>query len=355
MPGELTQRIMSTALTVRHFQHLLTRELHPEFKVPLRRRMWAWRHGYLSISAVRFGVTDQNLNDYVSDFARYVRTPRINGEFAYALNNKLIFSELARGYGIRVPENYCLITGGRFIQVGDTYGMRSPEEAVESCLSGGHFVMKPYGGGSGIGVSVLRSDNGTLLLNEKESSRDDVLRHLRSLKEMTICEFIYQHEYSSRFFPGSTNSFRVMTMWDYSKNETFIPFTAHRFGRPSSAPADNCTLGGLSAYINEKTGVLGLAHGQHSAAELVEHRIHPDTKEPIDGVQIPHWELLTSKLLEASRRMSYIPYIGWDVVVTEDGFAIIEANNYPGLEGQYYVPMAKDPRARAFYKKHKVI
>ncbi len=80
--------------------------------------------------------------------------------------------------------------------------------------------------------------------------------------------------------------------------------------------------------------------------------VHPDTGVEITGTKLPHWEYVTSKLLEVCREMAYIPYVGWDIVITERGFTVIEGNNYPDLGHQYYGPLLVDPRVRAFYEAH---
>jgi hypothetical protein len=47
----------------------------------------------------------------------------------------------------------------------------------------------------------------------------------------------------------------------------------------------------------------------------------------------------------------YLPYVGWDVVVTDDGIRILEGNSNSGLDGiQHYGPLLADPRVRRFYE-----
>ena len=97
--------------------------------------------------------------------------------------------------------------------------------------------------------------------------------------------------------------------------------------------------------------------GRHSLADkdadciaylVEENRV---LREQITGVRIPHWDSMTKKLLDVCAEMSYIPYVGWDIIITPDGFAVIEGNNYPDLGHQVFSPLLEDPRVRAFYEK----
>ncbi len=355
MSRDIGERVFTAGQAARNFQRLVQRELHCPFRVPLGRRIWAWRKGFLGFSSVRYELTPANYTDFVSDYARYVRTPSINGRFGSALNNKVIFSRLVASYGLDVPEYYCIVTRGRFVQVGDRYRMSTTDEIIESILGGGHFVVKPYGGGSGVSVSTLNAADGQLLLNGAAKTADEMKAFLNALDEVVLCEFVRQHEYASTIFPDSTNSIRLLSMWDYDAGEPFIPFAGHRFGRPSSAPVDNCSQGGLSCQVDVETGVLGVAHSGHTDPETRSHTTHPDTGAKITGLVVPHWQFVTSKLLEVAKEMSYIPYVGWDVVVTDSGFTVIEGNNYPDLGHQVYLPLLSLPRVRAFYQKHNIV
>ncbi len=350
MRRSLASRILRFERSIRNLQRLVAAELSSTMPAPLGRRLWAWRHGFLTCSAVRYELTPDNLHLFVSDWVRYTRTPWINGEFAHALNNKVVFSRMLAGYGCRVPEYYCVMRGGRMIQVGDRYRMRSPSDVVDACLSGGRFILKPYTGGGGLRVTALSSENGKPTVNWKESTPEAVEELVGRLEDGVISEFVTQHKYASDVFPFSTNTMRILTMWDYERDEPFVAFAGHRFGRPSSVPVDNCYQGGVSCPVDIETGVLGVGRAGEFGDEVSKHETHPDTGAQMAGITVPHWERTKSELLDICRRMSYIPYIGWDVAITEDGFAVTEGNSCPDLGHQVYGPLLADPRVRKFYE-----
>ncbi|MFH1502608.1 MAG: sugar-transfer associated ATP-grasp domain-containing protein [Candidatus Eisenbacteria bacterium] len=355
MRGGLPARTLRLGRTMRNVQRLVTAEVASPMRVSLGKRLWSWRRGFLSRSAVRYGLTDDNIHLFVSDWARYVKTPRIDGDFTSALNNKIVFSRILASYGCTVPEYYCLIRDGEMFQIGDRYQMRSPSDVVDACLAGGEFIVKPYTGGGGLRVTALSASDGELLVNWQRREKDEVSALIARLSDGVISQFVRQHEYASRIFPHSTNSIRVLTVWDYERGEPFIPFAGHRFGRPSSIPVDNCSRGGMSCPVDVATGVLGVASAGYSMDAMSRHETHPDTGERITGLKIPHWEEATARLVEICREMAYIPYVGWDVVITQDGFAVTEGNSCPDLGHQTFGPLLEDPRVRAFFERFRAL
>ena len=148
---------------------------------------------------------------------------------------------------------------------------------------------------------------------------------------------------------------RVLTMWDIERDEPFIVYAAHRFGRPASSPTDNYSRGGVISLVDLETGVLGPAYSDHGRREPVWYRDHPDTGARIEGLELPEWDGFVNGLLELCREMSYIPYVGWDIVLTEGGITVVEGNNYPDVTFQFFFPLLEDERIRRFYEHHGVL
>ena len=355
MRRDVAGRAMEFGKTLRNVQRLLSLELHSSMSVPLGKRIWGWRRGFTTDSTYYYGLTPENVHEYVSDAARFLRTPRINGPFADALLNKLVFSNLVACCGGPVPEYYCFASEGTLLPIGERYGMRDADGVIAACMEGGRFVVKPSGGGGGVGVRVISSSDGRLTINGEPVSEERFGAFLAGLPDALICEFIVQHDYATTIFPHSTNSIRILSMWDYEKKTPFIPFAGQRLGRTTSVPTDNISQGGIPVFVDVATGELqsGSITPRGKPPLLIDE--HPDTGARIKGVVIPNWDIVTSGLIDIARGMPYIPYVGWDVVVTADGFVVIEGNNYPHLGHQIFAPLMRDPRVRAFYERFGVV
>lgn len=339
-----------------NFLRLAQYEVKWGSRVPLRKRLWAWRRGFLSISVDRYNLMEGDRTSlYVSEWARFIRTPNIDGRFGPALNNKIVFSRILASYGCRVPHCYCLIRDGSMTQVGSRLRMRTPEDVLAACRAGGHFIVKPSSGGGGESVSVLRSEGDCIVMNEQGCADDVVVDFLEGLDDAVIVECLEQHEYARKIFPHSANSMRILTMWDYEKREPFIASVVHRFGTHMSIPVDNSSKGGLFCPVDVATGELGTALTSRLMGEPRWVERHPDTGEPISGVRLPHWDAVTDGVLDLCRKMAYIPYIGWDVLITPTGFAVFEGNSYPALGYQIFEPLLVNPRVRAFYERYGVV
>ena len=102
-----------------------------------------------------------------------------------------------------------------------------------------------------------------------------------------------------------------------------------RIGTKSTGFTDNIGSGGVFAYVDEKTGHF------HDAEVIKEHIIspcplHPDTGVKIEGT-LPHWGEVLTVIPELCRYISPLEYLGFDVVITDAGFKILEINTHQDL------------------------
>lgn len=96
----------------------------------------------------------------------------------------------------------------------------------------------------------------------------------------------------------------------------------------------------------------------HSAYRYEENGVekyykHPDTGEEVCG-PVPHWSEICDKLLEMHRYLADLDYLGWDVVVTDDGFKILEVNSLTAITPvQFFHPIMRDSVLNQFFNQAK--
>lgn len=315
-------------------------------KVGILRRLRLWSHGFLGESYVIYDLKTNEIKNYLSDYSRWVRTPDINSKNSIFLTNKLLFSKtlIKKGYKTHLPEIYSSMHILPF------------KTLVSLLKEKNRLVLKPISGGGGYGLLFFSKEGNTIYLNQKEETEETIKALISNLRNQLIQEYITQAKYSSEIFPKTTNTIRIVTMWDIQKNTPFIAIAVHRIGTANSFPVDNWTQGGLSAEINLQTGKIGKAVTFPNSGELIWHKGHPFTGSKIEGVFVPHWSHIKSEILAIAHSLPFIPYIGWDIVVTQNGFKIIEGNNYTDVNLlQVHRPLLLDQRIVNFYKKYKVI
>ncbi|ADD06826.1 uncharacterized protein Nmag_3276 [Natrialba magadii ATCC 43099] len=381
--------------TARGIQGLAGTEYDSDVSPSLRRRLWLWRRGFLSRSDAIYDIDDHRVQDYITDYQRYVRTKRINGTWSVALSNKLLFHRVMQPFDDERMTVYGMVNDGSFHAVDTDSARLSPDGGVQStssvdtaqtdtphttnaaqrvveqleCDDDGKLVLKWVRGGGGNNVYLCsRTDDGYRVNGEYYA--DAEFRSLVSnLSEYLVCEHVEQGSFPADLYPKTPNTLRLITMYDEETHEPFIAAGIHRIGTTDSEPLDNFTQGGLSAEIDLETGELGPGArppnaGSESDSDSVSrqdavswHTTHPDTGAQIKGERIPNWEAIRSRVLEMATSASFLPYIGWDVIVTDDdgSFSVIEANSYPGLKSiQVHGPLLADDRVRRFYEHHGV-
>ena len=375
-----------------------------QFSVPLDERVSLWQRGFLSRANAIYDFEEYDSRAYLSDYERYVKTRTINGAFGIALDNKLLFHHVLEGFDEHRPTLHGMIDGGRLRPIADGSGRTAdgtttnpdgsgpfsdrlrpipdgsgsivgeknrsrtpdgPEAPTEPTLAiewleeelspGDRVVSKWVLGGGGHNVKVIERTGDGFTLNGSEFDRRELAAELADVHDHLLTEFVEQAPYADELYPDAANTIRLVTMRDPDSDEAFVGAAIHRVGTDDSAPMDNWTAGGLSAPIDRETGRMGTAIAYPAGEELVRHDFHPDTGAQIDGATVTEWESIRERVLEIADALHYVSYAGWDLIVTEDGFRIIEANNYPGVKSiQVHGPLMDDPRVQRFYEAHGV-
>lgn len=358
---------------------LLERELRigRSLSIPWRRRLWLYRRGFTSRSHALFDLDESNYRHYISD-VQHELADDIVGRWDAVVNNKLTFYLAFGSFPAHLPELYGVVDDGRLKRNSPLMatpswqeGPRTSALAADARSPAGAeavawitryldehaaLVLKPIYGHGGRGVLVCRTDDradGYYVNGESKTDRE-FADLVADLEEYLAWAFVEQAEYAEELFPGSTNTLRILTMWDYETDEPFVGGAVHRIGTSESAPVDNWSRRGLSAEVNDDGELSRGAQWLPSLGEVRWYETHPDTGARIAGTRVPHWSTVRDGILDMAGEVPYLPRLGWDVVLTGGGgFVVLEANAHAATRTlQVHRPLLRDPRVRRFYEYH---
>lgn len=336
---------------------MVQKELASTVRVPTLKRPGLLRRGFLSESWVLYDLAHNDRRDYLPDYARFTRTRLINGRYAAILDNKLLFDRIVGARDGVLPRFHGILEKGRLIDVmADRPSRPAAESLIAELRKAGCMVLKPLTGGGGRGIAILRHDGGVFTHNGDVIEEEALADFIEGCSNYLACEYLEQHPMLRDIHPDTVNTVRLLTLQD-DRCAPFIARAILRVGTARSAPTDNWTRGGLSALIDPETGRLGPAVSYPAGGDrLTWHSVHPETGKPIEGETVPNWEAVRNGVLSVFESLPVLKYVGWDVVVTSDGFRILEGNNYSDVNLlQVHGPLLSDRRVRDFYIRHGVL
>ena len=353
-----TPRLKAFLTAGARMQRFARAELKSELPLSPAERWRALRLGFGANSYVLYQLASRDSRDFLSDFAVRLRSDRVNGLFNAIVRNKLVFARTMALHGFLHPRVHAWLDRGH---VHDLEGRRAPSTASEwlaRLQPGERRVLKPVAEGQGQGIIFLVRTPDGFALNDVAVASDELAAFLSALRRYLITDFAVQAPYAAALFPETTNTVRVLTLWDLDLSQPFIAAAAHRVGSSRSAPVDNfhSGRGGLSAKIDVDSGRLGPGATLSEAGRLSWHERHPESGAPIAGVRVEGWNDMAATVLAAASRLPEAPAIGWDLVMTQAGCCFLEGNTPPGLSvWQVHGPLLADSRARRFYEAYGVI
>lgn len=316
-------------------------------KVSLATRLKYNLLGFSSKEIVYYNFPQNDYHQYISTAER-LKLEDVNGRFAYILGEKVMLERIWGDF-IKVPKTYCLIMRNHFFDLLD----QTEEFDVISLLKEkGKLLTKPTrSGGGGHGVEAISFINGKFYIGDKEYSEVDFAHELRTYYDYMICDWIYPHEYAKKIFPQTTNTIRLVTIMNHDINKSEVLMAVHRFGTNISIPVDNGCSGGISCFVDVEKGTLSYGHDMIHVGK--KYTKHPDTGEQLEGVRIPEWEKVKTKMTHVHNCFPYYEFLAWDVVIAENGdIYIIEINR--GMDVHWLQvdrPLRSEPLGRYMREK----
>ncbi len=267
-----------------------------------------------------------------NDYREYINTweayqPRLdNNKYSILSDDKLLFSAVMKNY-VDVPEVYALIRDGVVHSVCEKELTNA--DLYDFFLQNNGGVIKARGGYNGFDVYVFLVQDNTLLRNGMPVSREEFAEIISKAKNSLIQSRVEQGAFENSLYDKSVNTIRIISIKKEGALEHEIVAAAQRIGTLRTNAVDNFSQGGLSALIDVELGKLSKATIIDAVDENGNRQFfskHPDTGAQIEGQIIPNWEQAKAAIIDITRRLPLFHYIAWDIVIKDDGIAVIETN-----------------------------
>jgi len=296
-------------------------------------KIWAYKNGFLSYRLNQYGITEETIENYISDF-EYMWMRHINPRYKEWFEDKITIKYILSDFKECFPAYYYHITvkngKNKIIPMMDcpenyngTY-----EDIFKLAQAKKVLALKPDEGSHGEGFYKLSYEDGKYFLNAEEVTEQRIIELLEDVNnQYLITEYIQMHPELKKIYPNSVNTIRL-TVWKKDGKNPYLGNGYMRFGSSKTGVVDNVGAGGIGVDLDVKTGHFYNATTIQNNSTLVPCPIHPDTGEKIEGY-IPHWDYVRDTILKIAASVPQVEYLGFDVAVTEDGIKFPEINRFP--------------------------
>jgi hypothetical protein len=347
---DVEQRLKLWSVGLRRLYVFLYVEWTAGAKLPLRKRLRAWRKGFLSSSWLLYDLDHNDPTLYLQDHRTHDYA--LLDRHRRSIMDKLAFTYMMRALGVPHPTPRAFVHQGRLLSLDQNLEPSGPVTIEQLLLQASGLVFRPVSGWGGRGVFFVHGEQGELLVDHEPCEPEEIAQRVGRLDQYMVTDYLKPADYSLAIHPSGPCTVRILTNWDLERNKPFIAAASHRFGA-AGRMLDAFKVGNSSlvSEIDYDTGRLGFGRNLDADGKLLSLTHHPESGAPIEGVTVPHWEATKEKVLEIAAALPHYPLVGWDILVTDEGPFWLEGNSPPGIQlWQVHTPLLKDPRSRAFYE-----
>ena len=350
-------RIIQTAGYSKHAASKILKERYQDIfqnkNTTLKEKLWAQKRGFLSGKIPFYGLTENNYRDYLADFDYWKMYP-INGIYSKWIDDKLTTKLILQPFSEYLPEYYYQVDNDEVLKLMDCpadYG-QSIEDLVVLLREKRFLAAKLIEGSLAKGFYKLSFDGKKYYKNNQDISEEDLWKLFDSWKGLKsggylVTEYLHTHRDLGKIWNETPNKLRVMVIREKNK-PAIIGGAFFSFGTSKTGVTDNASSGGVACSVDLQTGELlrpVILHNQ----KLVPSEYHPDTGVRVSGT-LPYWELITKTLSAISEYIPQVRYMGYDIVITDRGFKVLEINSHQGYTFfQYFCPAFKNPLVADFF------
>ena len=317
---------------------------------------WAHAHGFCAESACAYGLDEDNLGDYLSDYD-YWRLWPLNGWERIWINDKLTLnallqdSELSRYlptyFYYSRPEGVLPLVGS---------GYEGGMEGFLSCLRReGVFACKPSNGTEASGFHRLEWKDGSYHLDGTEVGERGVREFVEANPNYVFTEFIHPEASLAAVNP-LIHTIRALvinpTGADPMPTLGYLRFALEGADEGNGAnyvPPTEEQIGSYNVQIDLATGAYG--NGKLVFANrVVDSPRHPTSGVLVEGT-LPRWDEALQMMRRIALKVGACEYLGFDACITERGPMIMEINSHSGIKYlQLFHPIWKDETLAPYFR-----
>ena len=310
--------------------------------------------GFNSKRPIPYNFIKWNYKDYISDLET-IRLTYLNYPYSKLLRDKYVFSVFFKDF-FKTPEIFCLIDNKTIFPVSRNNYINNFTGLLSLLEKEKNLILKPNFSSRGKNINLVQYLDGKILVNNTVFSPDQFQELLLSLNNYLASKFIIQGSFTKKIFPSTTNTLRINSFYDPLKKYAFIKQAYLRIGTSKTIPVDNFSKGGIISFVDTDTGALTETIRRSEDGRVLKCSHHYETNEIITGNILPHWDLIKKSILNTTELIGpIIKIVGWDIIITEEDFVVLEGNNGPDFtqQGEEW-PLAIDKEVSSFLDSVKV-
>lgn len=210
------------------------------------------------------------------------------------------------------------------------------------------MALKLLSGSSGKGFYRLTYKDEIFYVNGVEIDGAGLKELISNLKGYLITEYIIAHEKIRKIYNVTPNTLKILLLRDQNKLPE-ITGGFMRFGTEQSELFETTAAGTIFTGVNLENGKI--FNPMRFTNNLENLLIHPDTGEEL-LIMLPNWGKAIGIIYEISECLPQLSYLGFDIIITDLGFKIIEINSLSALTFlPYYSPFFENDYSRRFFLK----
>ena len=282
------------------------------------------KEGFSLYESVLFNLNKNDYRKYISTWEAY--QPRYNlSEYSKISDDKYLFS-LVYGKFVTTPITYGLINNGIIVPLVSGFDENNLYDFI---INNSGCVIKDRFGYNGYNIYVLKVNNGLLYYRDSVITKNKLKEIVLSYKNGLIQSLLSQGNFENSLYNGSINTIRFITIRKSNSSEHEVVCAVQRIGSNKSCPVDNFSQGGYSSLINVDTGELGpvtCPQAKDEQMNQIFYDCHPDSGALVKGKCIPNWDLIKQQIIQTTIKLPFFDFLAWDIVLKDDGIAVIEIN-----------------------------